>query len=149
MKRYKVNSKTNCYEWLEDTVTDSYPQIKFGGKVYDAYLLIAALFVRTLTVGDRVTHSCDNKRCINPEHLNVVPLEENIVYCWDGIKPEDDKQGEDSHREQKSSPEWASTQLDLVEKLSKAYNLSKRGVVELALNNLNDMTDVLESLTTK
>ncbi len=148
--RYKIDSKTNCYEWLEDTAPDRYPQIKFDGKVYDAYLLIAALFVRTLTVGDRVTHLCDNKKCINPEHLNVVPLEENIVYCWDWIKPEDDPQGEDSSQpEQKNLSDWASTQADLVGKLSKSYNLSRKEVVELALNNLNDMTKVLDSLTTK
>ena len=149
MKRYKVNSRTNCFEWVGEIVPNKYPQIKFDGRVCDAHLFIAALFVRTLRDGDRVIHSCDNKKCINPEHISVVSLEENILYCWDGIKPEDENHVEDSPREQKSSAEWASTQLDLVEKLSKAYNLSKSDVIELALNNLNDMTEVLDSLTTK
>lgn len=149
MKRYKVNSKTNCYEWIGETVPNKYPQIKVDGEVYDVFRLVAGIFIRSLIEGDRIIHTCNNKKCINPEHLNVAPYEENILYCWNGVGPEDDNHTEDSPREKKSSSEWASTQLDLVEKLSKSYNLSKRGVVELALNNLNDMTDILDSLTTK
>ncbi len=152
MKRYKINSGTNCYEWIEEILPNKYPKIKFDGRVCDAHVFIAALFVRTLRAGDRVIHSCDNKKCINPEHISVVPLEENIVYCWDGIKPEDDNHDKKSSlRAEKNSSddEWALTQLDLVKKLSKSYNLSKSEVIELALNNLNDMTEVLDSLITK
>jgi len=149
MKRYKINSKTNCYEWLGEIPPNKYPQIKFDGKVCNAHVFIAALFVRTLIPGDRVIYSCDNKSCINPEHTSVVPLEENTDPCWEEIKPDDGKQIEDSQPEQKNSSEWASTQFNLVEKLSKSYNLSKAEVIELALNNLNDMTEVLDALITK
>ncbi len=148
--RYKINPKTNCYEWLEEILPNKYPQIKFDGRVCDAHVFIAALFIRTLRVGDRVTHSCNNKKCINPEHINVVPLEENIVYCWDDTESEDNNHDKKSSLgAEKSSSEWASSQFDLVEKLSKSYNLSKKQVIELALNNLNEMTEVLESLITK
>ncbi len=153
MERYKVNSETGCYEWLGEILPNKYPQIKLNGKVHDVYRLIAALFVRPLKIGDRIIHSCDNKKCINPEHINVVPYEENIIYCWDGIKPEDGE--EFFSREDKNPPdsrqrsEWVTDQFDILEKLSKSYNLPKKQVIELALNNLNDMTKVLDSLTEK
>ncbi len=153
MARYKINSKTNCYEWLGETLPNKYPQIKFKGKVYDVYSLVASLFVRPLKAGDRIIHSCDNKKCINPEHISVVPYEENILYCWDGIKPEDEEEsisrGDKNPPDSKQRTKWVTDQFDILEKLSKSYNLSKKQVIELALNNLNEMTEVLDSLTTK
>jgi len=150
MKRYKINSKTNCYEWLGETLPNKYPQIKINGKVHDIYRLVAGIFIRSLKVGDRIIHPCDNKKCINPEHINVVPYEENIIYCWDGVKPEDDNYTEEPFScEDKNPSEWVSTQFDVLEKLSKSYNLSKKQIIELALNNLNEIKEILDSLATK
>jgi len=150
MERYKINSETNCYEWLAETLSNKHPQIKLDGRVHDVYRLVAGIFIRPLKIGDRIIHSCNNKKCINPEHINVVPYEENIIYCWDGIKPKDDNHTEELFsREDKNPSEWVSTQFDVLEKLSKSYNLSKKQIIELALNNLNEMTEILDSLATK
>lgn len=48
-----------------------------GGKVLLAHRVAYALFVDDIPEGMTIDHLCANRRCLNPDHMEVVSLGEN------------------------------------------------------------------------
>lgn len=77
--------ETKCIEY-QGNCTDGhmgYLAITIGGKRFKAHRLVAMLF-HGLEIQDTrsiVLHTCDNPRCINPEHLRVGTQKDNIHDC--------------------------------------------------------------------
>lgn len=73
------NSESNCLEWNESQhLRDGYGAMRVDRQRYLAHRLAYALWVGPVPNGMLVLHSCDNRRCIEPSHLSVGTIADNI-----------------------------------------------------------------------
>lgn len=70
----KVVISTGCWEWLGRHDRDGYS--RFGSGL--AHRFVLGLVGRSVPTGLTVDHLCRNRGCVNPDHLDVVSLQENI-----------------------------------------------------------------------
>jgi len=78
LKNYKVNEKTGCWEWSLSTYDNGYGQIKAFGKEVLVHRFSYELHKGPIPDGLEILHSCDNKICINPDHLSVGTHQKNM-----------------------------------------------------------------------
>ncbi len=73
-----------CWEWKAATNENGYGYFKFKGKMRRAHRISYIIF-HNITLKDIekeiVMHSCDNRVCINPNHLRKGSQKENIQDC--------------------------------------------------------------------
>jgi hypothetical protein len=55
-----------------------YGQLRHGGKRQMAHRFAYEHFVGTIAEGDQIDHTCRNKKCCNPDHLEAVSGYENM-----------------------------------------------------------------------
>lgn len=64
-----VDPVTGCWNWTRSLQTGGYGQIQISGRNWLAHRLSWFLHHYRLPVG-LLMHSCDNRRCVNPDHLS-------------------------------------------------------------------------------
>ena len=70
----------DCLVWQRCFNTDGYPRISLrGNSNVKVHRLIYELYNKEDISGLVVRHSCDNKSCINPEHLSVGTNIDNVA----------------------------------------------------------------------
>lgn len=79
MARVKINEQSGCWDW-QGYVQNGYGKFWFKGTMMYAH---RAAFEMTLGYRPKklVLHSCDNKLCVNPEHLREGDQRENMREC--------------------------------------------------------------------
>jgi len=73
-----VNPNTDCWEWQAGTNNIGYGMIRDGDKMRTAHRVsYEEHFNTVIPKGMCVLHSCDNPKCVNPNHLKVGTHKDN------------------------------------------------------------------------
>lgn len=73
-----------CLEWLGMVSDRGYGLIKIGGRQVKAHRVSYELYMGEIPEGQEVHHTCENKRCVNPRHLELVTKGEHLVIHMGG-----------------------------------------------------------------
>ena len=78
LSNYEEN-ENGCWNWLGNVSSKTgYGLIGHGGKTYLTHRLSYTFGVGEIPDGLMVLHKCDNRRCINPQHLYVGTHSKNM-----------------------------------------------------------------------
>jgi len=81
----------DCIEWPFAKNRDGYGRLSFEGKVYRAHVLMLEFAKGPAPGGDLkyvARHSCNNKTCVNPNHLHWGTQSDNLKDHHHGFSEE-------------------------------------------------------------
>lgn len=79
-EKWKRCAQTGCWLWTASTAGKGYGQLRVPGtrrNVY-AHRFSYELFKGPVPRGMHLLHSCDNPRCVNPDHLSIGTCKDNL-----------------------------------------------------------------------
>lgn len=71
-------ASNGCWEWKR-YLTLGYGHMMVNRKMYQAHRLIFEMFIHKIPKGLVLDHLCRNRKCVNPEHLEAVTMQVNIL----------------------------------------------------------------------
>lgn len=97
LSRIEIDATTQCWNYT-GFLNDGYGHItvKRNGeyKTIGAHRLSFEIFKRSIAAGLYVLHKCDNRRCVNPDHLFLGTHMDNMI---DGVLKKRFRYGENHH----------------------------------------------------
>lgn len=81
MERFwsKVDKTQDCWNWTASLSDRGYGLFRFDGKTSRAHRVSYILAFGSIGGDLVIDHLCKNRRCVNPDHLELVSQAENIM----------------------------------------------------------------------
>lgn len=92
-EKIHIDKSSECWNWKGKPSSDGYGRMGIDYKVYLAHRVSYVLKYGEPPPHMVIDHVCRNRICINPDHLEVVSLEENIRR---GVGPERMRESSDA-----------------------------------------------------
>lgn len=74
----KVDASGDCWEWTGAVNPNGYGVFVAGGRNVGAHRFAYTDLVGPIDVGKVIDHLCRNRKCVNPDHLEMTTYSENI-----------------------------------------------------------------------
>lgn len=78
-RSYEIDAVTACWNWTGFTEGNRYGVIRVFDKMESAHRFSYELYNGAIPAGLEILHSCDNRQCVNPDHLAVGTHEQNML----------------------------------------------------------------------
>lgn len=85
LARLEITELDWCWEWLGYT-HKGYGQIDIAGRTRVVHEVMFEHFVGPVPEGLELDHVCRNRRCANPNHLEVITHQENVRRGASGVQ---------------------------------------------------------------
>lgn len=74
-----ITDGRGCWNWVGSIKPGGYGNITYKKVVYNAHRISFAVFSGTIPAGLTIDHLCKNRRCLNPQHMEIVTAGENAL----------------------------------------------------------------------
>lgn len=79
MSKVSIDSETNCWNWQGYIEPNGYGHVRYKNKTIRSHRLSYILFKGNVDENLVICHSCNNRKCCNPDHLRKDTRKSNSI----------------------------------------------------------------------
>lgn len=81
-RHYVVDLKTGCWNWIGAKMGGGYGTFRYRGRQEPAHRVMYGWVNGPVLCNSVIRHKCDNKSCVNPDHLISGSQSDNVRDAW-------------------------------------------------------------------